>query len=289
MKRYKMPGIKNKPYPFSDDLKLNIQSVGGISLGLFLFLLFFQPLDPPAIEFNRRLLILSGFGVIHLLLLAVCRIIAPSVLPGLFQPEKWTIKKEVVLHLLFLMLNSVAFAFYARYVGKIGVNFHIAVNIVLISAASVAVLVIVNEYKFLKNKLQAFMAQNKNFETKEPDVDTLNGIEFESENQSERFFLFPEQIILIKSAGNYIEIFYKQNEKVSRRIIRNTLAYAEQLLVKFPFLIRCHRSSVVNINSIQNVKKTSEGLKLDLIDYSPSVNVSRQYILKVKEAIGQSQ
>jgi len=284
-----MPGTKNKPYPFTDDLKLNLQSAAGISLGLFIFLLFFQPLDPPVDEFNRKLLILAGFGVIHLLLLAVCRIVIPSVLPGWFQPEKWTVKKEVFLHLIFLVLNSVAFSFYARYVGKIGINFHIAVNIVLISAASVAVLVIVNEYKFLKNKLQSFMAQNKNSDINEPDVDALNGIEFESENQSERFFLFPEQIILIKSAGNYIEIIYKQNEKVSRRMIRNTLAYAEQLLSQYPFLIRCHRSSVVNINCIQKVNKTAEGLKLDLLDYSRAVNVSRQYVLKVREALEKPQ
>jgi DNA-binding LytR/AlgR family response regulator len=264
---------------------MNLQSVGGISLGLFLFLLFFQPLDPPVNEFNRKLLILAGFGIIHLLLLAVCRIVIPSVLPGLFQSEKWTIKKEAVLHLLFLILNSVAFAFYARYVGKIEINFHIAVNIVLISAASVAVLVIINEYKFLKTKLQSFMTQNQDIDIQEPDADTLNGIEFESENQSERFFLFPEQIILIKSAGNYIEIIYKQKEKVSRRMVRNTLANAEQLLSKYPFLVRCHRSSVVNINCIRKVDKTSEGLKLDLFDYSRPVSVSRQYVLKVKEAL----
>jgi len=284
-----MPGIKNKPYPFTDDLKLNLQSAAGISLGLFLFLLFFQPLDPPVDEFNRKLLILAGFGVIHLLLLAVCRIVIPSVLPGLFQAENWTIKKESALHFIFLILNSVAFVFYARYVGKIEVTFHIVVNIVLISAASVALLVIIYEYKFLKNKLQSFMAQNQNDEVKEVDAEMLNGIEFESENQSERFFLFPEQIILIKSAGNYIEIIYKQNEKVSRRMIRNTLAYTDQLLAKYPFLIRCHRSSVVNINCIQKVNKTAEGLKLDLFDYSRAVNVSRQYVLKVREALEQPQ
>ncbi|MBW6534176.1 MAG: LytTR family transcriptional regulator [Mariniphaga sp.] len=284
-----MPGLKNKPYPFTDDLKLNLQSAGGISLGLFLFLLFFQPLDPPTDEFNRKLLILAGFGVIHLLLLAVCRIVIPSLLPGLFAPEKWTIKKEALLDLLFWILNSVAFSFYARYVGEIGINFHIAVNIVLISAASVAILVIINEYKFLKIKLQSFIAQNQDIDVIETDTDTLNGIEFESENQSERFFLFPEQIILIKSAGNYIEIIYKQNEKVSRRMIRNTLVNAEHLLSKYPFLIRCHRSSVININCIRKVDKTSEGLKLDLFDYSRAVNVSRQYVLKVKEALEQPQ
>jgi len=282
-----MPGLLDKPYPFPDDLKLNIQSTAGISLGLFLFLLFFQPLDPPTSEFNRKLLIIAGFGVIHLLLLSVCRILIPSVLPGLFRAEKWTMKKEVCLHLLLLVLNSVAFVFYARYVGKIGITFPVVVKIVLISVASVAVLVIIYEYKFLKKKLQTVTSQNQNIAVNETESEAINGVEFESENQSERFFLFPEQIILIKSAGNYIEIIYKQNEKVGRRMIRNTLAYAEQLLANYPYLLRCHRSSVVNINNIQNVNKTSEGLKLDLFDYSRAVNVSRQYVLKVKEALEQ--
>lgn len=284
-----MPGHTNKPYPFTDELKLNIQSAGSISLGLFLFLLFFQPLDPPVTEFNRKLLILAGFGVIHFLLLALCRVAFPSLLPGWFQTEKWTIRKEAVLHLLFVILNSLAFVFYARYVGKIGMNFHIVVNIVLISAASAAILAVVYEYTNLKNRLNPSSAQNLRPEEKPTEAEIVNGIEFESENQSERFFLFPEQIILIKSAGNYVEIIYKQNEKVSRRMIRNTLANAEQLLAKFPFLIRCHRSTVVNINCIQKVNKTSEGLKLDLFDYSRAVNVSRQYVLKVKEALERPQ
>lgn len=284
-----MPGHTNKPYPFTDELKLNIQSAGSISLGLFLFLLFFQPLDPPVTEFNRKLLILAGFGVIHFLLLALCRVAFPSLLPGWFQTEKWTIRKEAGLHLLFVILNSLAFVFYARYVGKIGMNFHIVVNIVLISAASAAILAVVYEYTNLKNRLNPSSAQNLRPEEKPTEAEIVNGIEFESENQSERFFLFPEQIILIKSAGNYIEIIYKQNEKVSRRMIRNTLANAEQLLAKYPFHIRCHRSTVVNINCIQKVNKTSEGLKLDLFDYSRAVNVSRQYVLKVKEALERPQ
>lgn len=285
-----MQVFSNKPYPFTNDLKLNIQSAAGISLGLFLFLLFFQPLDPPTPEFNRKLMILAGFGVIHLILLLVCRIGIPSVFPGLFLAKKWTVKKEGRLHLLFLILNSVAFIFYARYVGKIGITFLNAVNIVLISAASVAALVIIFEYNFLRNKLRELIQQNQSSFLKETaENEALNGIEFESDNQSEQFFLFPEQIILIKSAGNYIEIIYKQNEKVSRRMIRNTLAYAEQLLAKYAFLIRCHRSALVNINCIQKVNKTSEGLKLDLFDYSHAVSVSRQYVLKLKEALEKPQ
>jgi len=129
------------------------------------------------------------------------------------------------------------------------------------------------------------MNQQKDVSVPEIDnvIDTV--IEFESNDRTDRFLLFPEQIILIKSADNYIEIIFKQNDKVSRRLLRSTLKKAELTVVKYPFLIRCHRSFIVNAGCIHAVHKTDDGLKLELADYPHMVNVSRQYLIKVKEAL----
>lgn len=279
-----MPGSSNKVYPFNNDYTFNFRSILGVTVGIFLFLIFFLPLNPLTEEFNKKTLILAGFGGIIFIFLMLLRIVIPSLFPKLFRPEKWSLMKEIVLHFLFLVLNSVAFSFYARYVGKIEVTFHLVVNIVLISLAPVIILIIIYEYNFLKKRLQELLNQNDLPEI----LENTDGIEFESENQSEHLFLFPEQIILIKSANNYIEIIYKQNEKVSRRLIRNSLKNTEKLLSKYPSLIRCHRSYIINKNCIQNIQKGAEGLKLSLFDYSFEINVSRQYVLKVKEALKQS-
>lgn len=279
-----MPGSSNKVYPFNNDYTFNFRSILGVTVGIFLFLIFFLPLNPLTEEFNKKTLILAGFGGIIFIFLMLLRIVIPSLFPKLFRPEKWSLMKEIVLHFLFLVLNSVAFSFYARYVGKIEVTFHLVVNIVLISLAPVIILIIIYEYNFLKKRLQELLNQNDLPEI----LENTDGIEFESENQSEHLFLFPEQIILIKSANNYIEIIYKQNKKVSRRLIRNSLKNTEKLLSKYPSLIRCHRSYIINKNCIQNIQKGAEGLKLSLFDYSFEINVSRQYVLKVKEALKQS-
>ncbi len=275
----------NKPYPFNDNLKSNLQAILGISLGIFLFLLFFLPFNPQTEEFNKKLLIIAGFGIIILIFLFLVRIALPSFFPKLFIPEKWKIKKELLLHFIFIVLNSVAFSFYARFVGKIDINFHLAVNIVLISLAAVIILVIINEYEFLKRRVEHLLNQLKTPDFQPSEEETETGIEFESENQSEHLFLYPEQVILIKAANNYIEIIFRQNEKVSRRLIRNTLKNTEKILLKYPSLIRVHRSYIVNVNSIQKVNKSAEGLKLSLYDYPKGVNVSRQYILNVKDAL----
>lgn len=274
----------NKTYPFNDDLKLNLKSIFGVALGIFLFLLFLQPLNPEVTDFNKKLLIIAGFGMIVLLLLLLLRIVIPAIFPHPFSGEKWTIKKEVVLHFIFLILNSVAFSFYARYVGKIGINFHIAVNIILISFMPVAALVIIYEYNVLRKRLSNAFPQSMQ-EVENINGNESSGIEFESENQLEHFFLFPEQIILIKAANNYIEIIFKQTGKVSRRLIRNTLKNTEHLVHNYPSLIRVHRSTIVNIKSIRKIDKGTDGLKLFLYDYPKAINVSRQYVLNVKQAL----
>ncbi|SHJ19161.1 transcriptional regulator, LytTR family [Tangfeifania diversioriginum] len=275
----------NKFYPFNDDLKLNLQSISGVSLGLFLFLLFLQPLDPPVTDFNKKLLIITGYGVITLILLSLLRIFAPSLFPKLFLPEKWTQKNEIVLHIIFVILNSVAFAFYTTYVANIEITFSLTVKIVLISLFPTLFLVIIYEYHTLRLRLQHLLNQDNDFSQPKAEKGSDDLIEFESENQGEYFTLFPEQIIVIRAASNYVEIIYKDKNKVARRLIRSTMKKTEKELSNVPFLLRCHRSCIVNSNYIQQVLKTPEGLKLKLYDYPREIKVSRQYVLSVKNAM----
>ena len=278
----------NKKYPFNDDLKVNLQSFIGISLGIFLFLLFFQPFLLRNSDFNNQNLIIAGFGVISFILLSVLRILFPSFLPKTFNSENWNYAKELIVNLLFLILNSVAFAFFARYVGEIKITFHTAIIVVLISMAAMVIVIVVNQFWVLNSQikqLNELAGLTREYETGlGKDVE----IEFESENKSEYFKLTLEQIMLIKSASNYIEVIYKTGDKISRRLIRNTIKNTEEFFSKYPTLVRCHRSCIVNKNYIQKLEKVNDGLILVLFDYPQEVHVSRQYALKVKEALKQA-
>ncbi len=274
----------HKKHPYYNDLRLNLRAIFGISLGIFLFLLFFQPLIPQNPDFNNKLLILAAFGGITLILLGLMRIIIPSTFQGSFSIEKWTINKEVLWNFLFVVLNSVAFVFFARYVGRIPITFHIVTIIVIQTLIAVVILTVVNEYHFLKKRLKNLMAGKVDPEDEFPLEENML-IEFESENKSEYFKLFLDQIILIKSANNYIEVVYKKEEKINKKLIRNTLTNTEKLFSKYPAMIRCHRSCIVNKNQIKKITKGNDGLKFTLFDYPQEIHVSRQYILKVKEAL----
>ena len=283
-----MSRFHKKHYPLYDDFWINSRGILGTVLALFFFLLFFQPFNSPFADFNKKLLVLSGFAVITLLLLILVRIVFPLLFPRVFVPEKWTLAKELAWHLTFLIPHPVAYVFYARYVALIEITFHAVVNTVLISIAVVGAFVVMNEYHFLKKQLRTLMNQYRGNDLAEKnDSQGAGEISFESENQSEKLVVFPEQVILIQSAGNYVEIIYRHHKKVSRQLIRNTLQRTEKQLARYPFLIRCHRSCIVNIHDVRKMYKTGEGLKLEMLDYEPVVTVSRQYLLSVKEALNQ--
>lgn len=274
----------NKKYPFNDNLKVNTRSISSVSLGIFLFLLFFQPFEIQNPDFNNRLIILATFGAITLVLLTIFRVIIPSIFITAFSDNNWTILKEIIIDFLFVICNSVAFAFFARYVGRLPITFPIAINIVIISITAAVVVVITNQFYLLKKKVQKLEPAAEEV-IKNELMETPKEIEFESENKTEYFTLFLEQLILIKSANNYIEVIYKHNDEIKKKLIRNTMKTTENLLQKYPEIIRCHRSCMVNKNYIKKVSRGSDGLVLNLFDYPQQIHVSRQYVLHLKEAL----
>jgi len=275
----------NKSYPFNDDPKQNLKFSIGISLGIFLFILFFQPIDLMTTDFNNKLLIIAGFGGITFFSLILLLIIAPSILPELFMSGKWNFKRDIVLNVCIWVLISVASTFYARYVGKTNITFYSVFVIVFLSLVQVAILIIANRFETLKIKLQSALNLNE-----KPDKTIKEGnepveIEFDSENKFEKISLQLTEIIMLRSADNYIEIFWEKEGEIKKKLIRQTLQNTEYQLTNYPQIIRCHRTCLFNTNYVSKLNIYPQGYKLKLKYIDEEIPVSRQYILKVKEAL----
>lgn len=192
-----------------------------ISFGVFLFILFFQPFTIQVFDFNNRLLYVGGFGAIVFLTMALSKIsfhwiinhyenLFPSYLSSLIT---WA-------------LPTVAFAFYLRFVGGVSITFFIVFKMVLICLAPTAILRIHTYLKetkaenlLLKQELNNYNKPllTKNKEEEKPTV------QFLSENHAERLLLDLSHLLYIKSANNYVEFVYLHNEKIKRKLLRNTL------------------------------------------------------------------
>jgi DNA-binding LytR/AlgR family response regulator len=251
---------------------------------MFLFFLFFQPLDLKNADSNNRLVIIAGFGFITFFVLGLNLIFLPYIFPKFFQTGKWNLIRDIILNASIWLLISTAYTFYARYVGLIEITYHSMFKLLLLGLAPVAILIVVNQNKILKKYLQNALELTKKLDLVEK-TDPDNEISIESENKSESVKVDLNNLILIKSANNYIEVFWKKDDEIHKTLLRNTLTKIENQLKSYPNFIRCHRTALVNKSFILKLTGGSQGHQIRLEGLDELIPVSRQYALKVKEQI----
>lgn len=259
-----------------------------ISLGIFLFILFFQPFQLENLDFNNRLLFVAGIGVIVFIFMFLFRIN----LPWLIQKVPESIHEGVIPYyitgFLIFAASSVAIAFYLRYVGSQHISYYVMFKILLICLAPPVALrlydifrelsqqkiSLTEEIKMLQNQLATYEEDNLN-----------KTIEFISDSNTENLILQVADVVLIKSADNYVEIVYMEDNTFKRKLIRNTLKNIELQVRQYSNFIRCHRTYIINTYYIEKFNRKLNNYLLSIKGYDEKIPVSRQYLLKVKETI----
>lgn len=79
------------------------------------------------------------------------------------------------------------------------------------------------------------------------------------------------QLIYIKSAGNYLEIYYRKGNETTREVIRASLKDLDDKIIGTG-VIKTHRSYLVNIQHISSFKKTRKGYTL-VVNHVPDILV----------------
>ena len=181
----------NKPYPFNTDLSYILKLSSGIAIGVFLFILFFQPLSLDITNFDSYILTVAGFAGIAFLLINLVKIILPLAFRGSIILGHWDLKREVFLMFLVWVLNSVAFSFYLSYVGKVQMSMYLAFRIVLICLALPVLIMLINEIYNLNNQVHLLLQKNRELEDQTLNYSNENGppLELHSENRAEKLRL----------------------------------------------------------------------------------------------------
>ncbi|XOV90936.1 MAG: LytR/AlgR family response regulator transcription factor [Bacteroidota bacterium] len=97
------------------------------------------------------------------------------------------------------------------------------------------------------------------------------------ENDEVHIAIDLDQILYLKSADNYVAIYYQKDSKVKRELVRTTMRKLDVDLKDFP-IRRCHRSYMVNLKKISVSEKSQQGLTLSLKDYPiEGIPVSKNY------------
>jgi len=266
----------NKPYPFNDDLRYNAKIILFISLGILVFLLIFQPIEINSFSKKEIFYLVTGIAASTFLVLSLNLIVLPSLFPKIFNV--WNIKREIIWNIwILLAISSSDFLFYSKLFGVIDINFSDIGKIVLLGLLPVAVLITINQERLLRSHLKYAQQLNKKLIESKQQKEKL--IHFESDYKKDNLIIKSDSLILIKSADNYIEVYYESEEGiVKKQMIRNSLKKAEETIRDFDFIIKCHRTFIVNINHIKEIQGNSQGYKLYIENLDFPALVSQKYI-----------
>ncbi len=275
----------NLPYHFSVDFSRNLKVIIGISIGLFLFMIFFHPFKIQIEDFDDRIYLMLGFALITLLSFTIILILLPLFFPAIFRDGRWKVKDEIFLMTGLFVVHSGLYVSYAKLIGLMEVNVFLMFRASLITAILVIIMIVQDRFTQLKLKLERTIgikdSRNELFVV--PPVDEL--FTFPSALQSEQLTIRISALAVIKSASNYVEVFWHDEGKIKKKLIRSTLSQTEKALKSVPFVVRCHRTCLVNMNRVVNMKEAFQGLKLTLRDFPESVPVSRQYAFRFKDKL----
>jgi DNA-binding LytR/AlgR family response regulator len=110
-------------------------------------------------------------------------------------------------------------------------------------------------------------------------------ISINSDNGKENITFHIDNLVYITSQGNYASFFLKNESDLKEKILRVTLTKIATELKEYSYIIRCHKSYIVNINIINDISGNARGylLKSDFIpiDIPVSRSFSRESLQKL--------
>jgi DNA-binding LytR/AlgR family response regulator len=268
----------------NEELKLFLS----ISFGVYLFVLFYQPFPIDIFDFNNKLIFVAGLGAIVFVFMVLVRVGYPWFLQMNELRKREPAFPSYIGAFIIFVLCSVAFPFYLHFVGGLIISFFVMIKIMIICLAPAVSLRLNDMIQGLRIQNEALIIEKKIIQKQleKYEEDYLNkSIEFISESRNENLNLLIADVAFIKSADNYVEIAYMEGSELRKKLLRNTLKNIEQQIKPYSNFIRCHRICIVNLHFIEKLNTNYNNHWLTIKGFNEQIPVSRQYMLKLREAL----
>jgi DNA-binding LytR/AlgR family response regulator len=200
--------------------------------------------------------------------------------------DRWLIWKEILWNIWILFTISGGLVLYNNILGlslfDLGVG--TVVKILLLGTVPITFLISMNQDHLRKMYRKKAMELNQRIEEKHalPNAQVV----FESEYQKDTLVVKVSQIVNVSSAGNYIEVFWiDDDQQINKHMVRTSLQKAEKTLEKYSFIYKCHRSHLININYVEKVEGNYQGYRVYMDQSKIPIPISRNYISKFQDLI----
>lgn len=283
--------LKN-PYPVERNKWKIIISV---SLFVSFFILLFQPFGLQYVSNSYKVLILAGYGAVTFIMLGFNLILIENLFRKTFSDKQWNIGKQIAW--LLWILFSIGLGNYLYSILTISAIHHSFRSFLVFQGFTLAIgifpvtlITIITHSVLLKKNLQSALKLKENIHPEE-DKSKDSGeqtVELTNENGRDRLKVLLNSLVFIESAGNYITVYWTENDKPGKKMLRNTLKEVLKQLSDFPAVFQCHRAYLVNLKKIEDVKGNAQGYQLRVSGNNSLVPVSRNYIPAFNRAMAES-
>jgi len=269
----------NAPYPLLQKAKYKWLFALLTGLFVFVFLIFFQPFGAGQ-SIPYKYIFLAGFGVSVFLGVAVTYFILPKLFPVFFRPEKWTIGKEILLQSCCILIIS-AFNSLHNYNWWRDIDFYQTFLNFLIITTSIGIFPIIGLIFFKERTLskrnieRARLISNQLPPAAVEETITLQ-IQEESVKESPIVMQLTE-FVYAQSEGNYITVYYLEDNVIMQKLIRLSLKQLEIQLEHLSQIKRCHRSYLINTQHIKAIDGNARSLNIQLDNVATPIPVSRSF------------
>ena len=256
--------------------------------GLFiaLFLLYFKPFNLHLNTDGNMVFHMSFFGCITTFVLLFFLFVFPLLLPNLFSDKNWKLGYQMILNMLILIVIATFNSIYSNYMNSIPFGWDsywlILSRTSVLGILPIAFITFSDYYLKVKSSLNfvSNILENKKEFLKDSKEVTH---QISTDLKSETFSFKENDFNYAIAVGNYIDMCSFDENILKKVTYRVSLSSFEIQLKESSNLIRCHRSCLVNLNKVKNISGNAQGLKLELINQSEIISVSRKYIPVVNQ------
>jgi hypothetical protein len=259
-----------------------------VSTGVFivLFFLYFEPFNFHLNTDGNKVFHMSFFGCITTFVLLFFLYVFPLLLPNLFSDKNWKLGYQMLFYMLVLIVIAIFNSIYSNYINSIPFGWDsywlILSRTFVMGVLPIALITFLDYHLKVKSNLN--LAKNILKNKKEFLKDSQEATHQISTDLKNETFSFSEHDFNYAIAdGNYTDINSLDENTLKKVTYRVTLSSLETQLKEASSIVRCHRSYMVNLKKVKNISGNAQGLRLELINQSEIIPVSRKYIPIVKQ------
>ena len=276
-------GILSQPFPRDNSFRKCLRTAIATGFFVAVFLWVFKPFGIALAPVAHPDLFILGYGAVSFFL---ALLVYPVILlfPKFFLEENWTVGKNITHFSAIIFFIGLANLVYTHYFAGLPLSagtffsFQIYTMAVAILIASVFTFV---RYTRTQHLNRIFAEEIDKEVQKFPTDFSEKKFTIRSEQSSEILELSNKSLLFIVSADNYSKVCFLKSGKPEMMMIRASLKRLNEQM-NFPFIFRCHRSYIVNLENVEKVKGNSQGYRLHFAGTDEAVPVSRRTGLELQ-------